>query len=167
MTARITMLALGFCALAHVPAAHAQPVTRLKLDNPAIPIAQAVLVPPGYATLYVSGTPANPRDANAPFSSPTRWGDTAQQTSNALDRIQATLTRFGLTFADVVKANVYLAGDPARGGDIDYRAMNIEWAKRFGTAAQPNKPARSTVRAGLVIPGTLVEIDMIAVKKMR
>ena len=49
--------------------------------------------------------------------------------------------------------------------DADCRTP--EWALRFGTAAQPNKPARSTVKvAGLATPGALVEIEMIAVKKL-
>jgi enamine deaminase RidA (YjgF/YER057c/UK114 family) len=43
--------------------------------------------------------------------------------------------------------------------------MNAEWSKRFGTATQPNKPARSTVQVGLATPGPLVEIELVAVKK--
>lgn len=155
-------IALGMLA---APAG-AQPVTRLKLENPSIAIAQAVTVPPGYTTYYISGTPARPRDPNAPDASPTRWGSTAQQTGDALDAIQATLARLGLNFGDVVKATVFLAGDPAFGGDMDFHAMNAEWAKRFGTVNQPNEPARSTVQAGLATPGALVEIEMIAVKKV-
>ncbi|MFO1247814.1 MAG: Rid family hydrolase [Alphaproteobacteria bacterium] len=156
-----------FCIALGVLAAPAgaQPVTRLKLDIPSIAIAQAVTVPPGYTTYYISGTPARPRDPNAPDASPTRWGNTAQQTSDALNAIQATLARLGLTFGDVVKATVFLAGDPAFGGDMDFHAMNVEWAKRFGTANQPNEPARSTVQVGLATPGALVEIEIIAVKK--
>ncbi len=156
--------ALGLGMLA-APAG-AQPVTRLKLDNPTISIAQAVTVPPGYTTYYISGTPAGPRDPNAPDSSPTRWGNTAQQTDDSLNKIQATLTTLGLTFSDVVKATVFLVGDPAFGGDIDFRAMNTEWGKRFGTTSQPNRPARSTVQVGLATPGALVEIEMIAAKKV-
>ena len=35
------------------------------------------------------------------------------------------------------------------------------------TPAQPNKPARSTVKvAGLATPGAIVEIEMVAVKKL-
>jgi enamine deaminase RidA (YjgF/YER057c/UK114 family) len=64
-----------------------------------------------------------------------------------------------------VKATVFLAPDPANGNKINFPAMNAEFAKRFGTAAQPNKPARSTVQVGLATPGALVEIEMIAVKK--
>jgi len=35
----------------------------------------------------------------------------------------------------------------------------------FGTAAQPNKPARSAVQvAALVVPGPLLEIEVVAAK---
>ena len=136
---------------------YAQPVSRQ--------IPGAVVVPPGYTTYYISGTAAGPLDPSAPMGSPGRWGNTAQQTDDSLNKIEATLTKLGLTFGDVVKATVFMVGDPAKGGDIDFAAMNAEWAKRFGTAAQPNKPARAAIKVGLATPGALVEIEMIAVKK--
>lgn len=44
--------------------------------------------------------------------------------------------------------------------------MNREWSNKFGTAGQPNKLARSTVKvAGLATPGGLAEIELVAVKK--
>jgi enamine deaminase RidA (YjgF/YER057c/UK114 family) len=79
--------------------------------------------------------------------------------------MEAVLKQLGLNFGDVVKATVFLVGDPAKGGEIDFAAMNGEWSKRFGTPTQPNKPARSTVKVGLASPGALVEIEMVAVKK--
>ena len=145
--------------------AGAQSVSRLPLANPASPIVSAVTVPPGYTTYYISGTPAGPMNSNIPQGGPGRWGDTAQQTDDSLDKLKAILKQLGLSFGDVVKATVFLAGDPAKGGEIDFPAMNAEWSKHFGTAAQPNKPARSTVKVGLATPGALVEIEMIAVKK--
>lgn len=164
--ARIAGIGAVALTLSALPAM-AQPVSRLALDNPSIAIAEAVTVPPGYTTYYISGTPASPRDPNAPDMSPVRWGNTAQQTDDCLNKLEATLSKLGLTFGDVVKATVFLVGDPAFGGDIDFRAMNGEWAKRFGTAAQPNKPARSTIETRLATAGALVEIEMIAVKKAR
>jgi enamine deaminase RidA (YjgF/YER057c/UK114 family) len=158
---------LGFCAALALcgSAASAQPVSRL-VDNPNAPIVQAVTVPPGYTTFYISGTPAAPTDPAAPVGSPQRWGATPAQTDSSLDLLEASLTKLGLTFGDVVKATVFLAGDPAKNGDLDFAGMNREWAKRFGTA-QPNKPARSTIKvAGLATPGALVEIEMVAVKKL-
>ncbi|HET7085629.1 MAG TPA: Rid family hydrolase [Rhizomicrobium sp.] len=164
MTAsRKLALTFALCALA-MPAA-AQSVTRLPLANPASPIVSAVTVPPGYTTYYISGTPAGPMNPSIPDGQPGRWGDTAQQTTDSLNKLEAVLKQLGLSFGDVVKATVFLVADPANGGKINFAAMNGEWSKRFGTATQPNKPARSTVQVGLATPGALVEIEMIAVKK--
>ena len=157
-------MTLALCAFA-APAS-AQGVTRLASPNPGAVIASAVTVPPGYTTYYISGTPAGPMNPNIPQGSPGRWGDTTQQTADSLNKLEATLKQLGLTFGDVVKATVFMAGDPAKGGEIDFPAMNAEWGKRFGSATQPNKPARSTIKIGLATPGALVEIEMVAVKKV-
>jgi enamine deaminase RidA (YjgF/YER057c/UK114 family) len=82
-----------------------------------------------------------------------------------LDKLEATLKSEGLGLADVVKATVFLVGDPAQGGEIDFAGLNAAWSQRFGTSGQPNKPARSTVKvAGLVAPGALVEIEVVAAR---
>lgn len=155
--------ALALCAFS-APAG-AQTVSRLPSPNANSPIVSAVTVPPGYTTYYISGTPAGPKNPNAPEGSPDRWGDTAQQTDDSLNKLEATLKQLGLTFGDVVKATVFLVVDPTNGGKLNFPAMNAEWSKRFGTASQPNKPARSTVQVTLATPGALVEIELIAVKK--
>jgi enamine deaminase RidA (YjgF/YER057c/UK114 family) len=147
-------------------AAAAQDVSRLGGGNPNSPINQAVTVPPGYTTYYISGTPPGPADPNAPRGSVERNGDTGTQTTNSLKRLGETLKALGLTFGDVVKATVFIAGDPAKNGDIDFAAMNKSWSAFFGTPEQPNKPARSTIKVGLVSQGGLIEIEMIAVKKV-
>jgi enamine deaminase RidA (YjgF/YER057c/UK114 family) len=126
------------------------------------------IVPPGYTTYYLAGSPAGPQNADAvKGGAAPQWGNTVQQTDDALNKLQATLGHLGLTFGDVVKATVFIAGDPAKGGDIDFAGMNSEWAKRFGTAPLPPRPPRSTVKVGLATPGQLIEIEMVAVKKMR
>lgn len=165
MTSSLAYLgtALVFCAFAGT--AGAQSVTRLPSPNANSPIVQAVTVPPGYTTYYISGTPAGPKNPSAPEGSPDRWGDTTQQTADSLGKLEETLKKLGLTFGDVVKATVFIVADPANGGKINFPAMNAEWSKHFGTAAQPNKPARSTVQVNLATPGALIEIEMIAVKK--
>ena len=67
----------------------------------------------------------------------------------------------GLTFGDVVQAHVFLAGDPAKGGKMDFAGMNSSWFKEFGTAAQPNKPARAAFQvAALAGRDALVEIEI-------
>ena len=45
--------------------------------------------------------------------------------------------------------------------------MNKVWAEEFGTAAQPNKPARAAFRtSALVLPGAMLEIEFVAAKKV-
>jgi enamine deaminase RidA (YjgF/YER057c/UK114 family) len=146
--------------------ANAADVSRLA-GSPRSPIAEAVTVPPGYTTYYISGTPASPADPSLPRTDPKRMGDTPAQTDSSLANLKKTLTQLGLTFGDVVKATVFMAGDPAKGGELDFAGMNQEWSKQFGTPEQPNKPARSTIKvAGLATPGGLVEIEMVAIKKL-
>jgi enamine deaminase RidA (YjgF/YER057c/UK114 family) len=145
---------LTLALLATTICAQSEDVSRLGGGNPNSPIAQAVTVPEGFKTFYISGAPGGPT------------GDTHAQTVSSLAKIKDTLTALGLTFGDVVKATVFLVGDPAKDGEIDFPAMNQAWSEQFGTAQQPNKPARSTIKvAGLAGKGALGEIEMIAVKK--
>ena len=141
-------------------------VERVPLSNPDIPISAAVVVPAGYDTIYVSGNVAKVANANAPKGSTEMFGDTKTQTISVLQQIQDVLTAQQLSMADVVKVTVFLAGDPANGGKMDFAGMNAGFLQFFGSKQQPNKPARSTVQAAaLVAPGALVEIEAIAVRK--
>lgn len=159
---RFAILAAAFLL---APAAHAQEIERLA-GTSAAPIAGAVTVPPGYTTYYLSGATAAVANANAPNGSYERFGDITTQTRSVLDNLKGTLTKLGLTFADVVQAHVYMTPDPSKNGDIDFAAMNKVWSTEFGSPTQPNKPARATLKvAGLAAPGLLVEIEFVAAKK--
>ena len=92
-------------------------------------------------------------------------GDTVQQADNILGKLQGMLAKQGLGFGDVVAAHVFLVGDPAKGGEIDFAGLNSEWAKRFGTTDQPNRPSRSAIQVRLPTPGALVEIELTAAKQ--
>ena len=132
------------------------------------PFASSVVVPPGYTTYYISGSGPLVANASAPEGSVQRLGNTATQTTSTLEGLRQKMALLGVTFADVVQGRVYLAADPYNGGKMDYAGMNGAWMKVFGTAAQPNKPARATVQvANLVVPGALVEIELVAVKKVQ
>jgi enamine deaminase RidA (YjgF/YER057c/UK114 family) len=117
-------------------------------------------------TLYVSGMtgpPITPEDKTK--GTPAVYGDTEQQTMGALKAIETTLKGQGLTMADVVEMQVFLVGDPAKGGKMDFAGMNASYGKFFGTAEQPNRPVRAAVQlAALANPNALVEIMVIAVK---
>jgi len=117
-------------------------------------------------TLYLSGQLASPvTPADAAKGTVAVYGDTETQTASTLTKIQAALKSEGLTMGDVVMMHVYLAGDPAKDGKLDFAGMMAAYTRFFGTKEQPNKPARSSMQvAALAAPWALVEIEVIAVK---
>jgi len=152
----ILLAALG---VATAPA-QAQEVRRLGAAES--PIAASVEVPGGSRLVYVSGSVPDPVDAAAPAGSVQRYGDTAAQTRSVLNKIQAQLGRHGLGLGDVVMMRVFLVAPPGQ-PRMDFAGMMTAYREFFGTAAQPNRPARSTMQvAGLVDPGWLVEIEVTA-----
>lgn len=125
------------------------------------PIARAVQVPAGKTIYFHSGITPAPLDAKAAEGSPEYWGDTKTQALSTFGRIKESLDSLGLSFKDVVAMTVYLVGDPAKGGRMDFAGFMSAYTQYFGTPEQPNLPARSTVQvAGLVAPGMLVEIEV-------
>lgn len=105
-------------------------------------------------TLYLSG------QLPTPIS-----GDTKTQTISTLNVIQEILKEQALGMGDIVQMRVYLVGDAAQGGKLDFTGMNEAYKLFFGTKEQPNKPVRATIQAAaLVVPGALVEIEVVAVR---
>ncbi len=149
------------CALA-LAAATAQAADVVRYSNGTnFPIARAVEVPAGKTILFHSGMTPAPADAKAAPGSPEYWGDTKTQALSAFGRIKDSLDQLKLGFGDVVAMTVYLVGDPAKGGRMDFDGFMAAYTQFFGTKEQPNLPARSTVQvAGLVQPGMMVEIEV-------
>ena len=116
-------------------------------------------------TFYLSGQLATPiTPADPAKGMPADYGDTKTQAASVFAKIQAALKDQGLTMGDVVKMTVFLGADP-KTGKLEFAAMNSEYVKFFGTAEQPNKPARSAFQvAALVAPGAALEVEVIAVK---
>jgi enamine deaminase RidA (YjgF/YER057c/UK114 family) len=86
-------------------------------------------------------------------------------TVSAGSKLARELEALGLSMADVVKMNVYLVGDPRKDGMMDFAGLMKAYLRHFGTEAQKNLPARTTVQvAGLPLPGALVEIELIAAR---
>lgn len=160
---RLIALAAGVAALAGAAsAAQAQEIVRG--GDPKSPIASVVTVPAGYDTIYVSGMTPPVIDEKA--TGVAKFGDTKTQTLGVLGRIEAALKSQGATMADVVMMRVLLVGDPAKEGKMDFMGMMEGYKTYFGTAAQPNKPARITSQiTSLVQDGMLVEIEAQAAKK--
>ena len=134
--------------------------------NPNLPIASSVLIPEGAELLFVSGMLADVSDPTAPAGSIERFGDTATQAKSVLDKLAKELAVSGFTMADVVKMNVYLVGDPRKGGAMDLEGLMKAYLQFFGLRAQEKTlPGRTTVQvAGLPVPGALVEIEVVAAR---
>jgi enamine deaminase RidA (YjgF/YER057c/UK114 family) len=130
------------------------------------PIARAVEVPAGRSLVFLSGQTPAPADSKAPAGTAAYWGDTKAQSLSVFARIKDTLDELKLGFGDVVSMTVYLVGDPAKGGRMDFDGFMAAYTQFFGTAEQPNLPARSTVQvAALASNGMLVEVEVHAVRK--
>ena len=136
------------------PAVDAQQIKRTPIPNSNFPISVAVSVPAGAETIYFSGVLPESVD-----------GDTQAQTQSVLTRLKTALANEGLGFADVVSLRVFLVGDPKLDNKLDFKGLNASFGQFFGTADQPNKPARTALQVvALPQPGALVEIDLIAAR---
>jgi enamine deaminase RidA (YjgF/YER057c/UK114 family) len=160
MTSRVLLLAIiGSLTVSGVT--RAESVTHIQTKEAGI--ATAVWVGD---MLYVSGqlpTPTAPADSAK--GTPAVYGNTQAQSESTFQKIDGILKQQGLGMGDVVMMRVYMAADPAMNGKLDFAGMNAAYAKFFGTADQPNKPARSTVQvAALVAAGALVEIEVQAAR---
>ena len=158
---RATILAvLAAAAVAVAAPSYAQSVKHIQGTNPG-GIADAVWVGD---TLYVSGqlpSPAKPADRAA--GTPAVWGNTTEQADSAFLKVKDALTKQGLGMGDVVMMRVYMVAGPD--GKLDFAGMNAAYNKYFGTADQPNKPARTTVQvAALVTAGALLEVEVQAAR---
>jgi enamine deaminase RidA (YjgF/YER057c/UK114 family) len=160
---RLVCLGLMLSGVILVPV-HAQEIVRRQAGN--FPIASSVLVPSGAAVLFLSGTLADPVKPEAPAGSVERLGDTAAQAASVLGKLEKELETQGFSMSDVVKMNVFLVGDPAKGGAMDFEGLMKAYSVHFGTGSQPNLPARTTVQvAALPMPGALVEIEVVAARR--
>ena len=151
--------------LAASVSAQAAEVIRHRIPNSDFPVAQAVEIPSGQSLVFVSGTGPDVADKTAPKDSAAAYGDMRTQAISTLTKIDATLKSLGLGMKDVVKMQVFLVGDAANGDKMDFAGFMDGYKKFFGTADQPNLPARSAMKvAGLAVPGWLIEIEVTAVR---
>ena len=166
--APVLALAAGL-AMTVVPAGSTQAadeIVRYPLpNNSTFPISRSVMIPAGAELLYVSGQVPPVVDPDAEPGSRAAYGNTEQQTIGVIERIQAALADAGMTLHDVVKMQVYLVADPENDNEMDFAGFMAGYTQFFGTAEQPNLPARSAFQiAGLAVPGWLVEIEVVAAR---
>ncbi len=157
---------LLLCGALAVPPLQAAEIVRRQQGS--FPIASTVTVPPGSELVFVSGMLADVAKPEAPEGSVERYGDTEAQAGSVLRKIAAALEAAGLGLADVVKMNVFLVGDPALGGRMDFDGLMRAYSRHYGGAAQPNLPARTTVQVvALPRAGALVEIEVVAARTVQ
>jgi enamine deaminase RidA (YjgF/YER057c/UK114 family) len=162
MLKRVILVPLLLMAVAP---AFAADVVRHKIPNSTFPISAAVEVPAGKTLVFLSGAVPPVADTTAPKDTPQAYGDTRTQTIGVLTSIDKQLKGMGLSLGDVVKMQVFLVGDPAKGGKMDFGGFMAGYTQFFGTQAQPNLPSRSAMQvAGLASPNFLVEIEVTAVR---
>jgi 2-iminobutanoate/2-iminopropanoate deaminase len=83
-------------------------------------------------------------------------GDVRVQAERVMENLRGVLTAAGVSFAQVVKTNIFLVDLAA-----DFAAVNEVYGKRFSGGP----PARSTVQVAALPKGARVEIEMIAVRR--
>lgn len=131
----------------------ADQITRRRTGD--FPIAASVSLPAGSSLHFLSGMLADPKSL----------GDTETQARSVFEKMGAALSAAGLGYGDVVKMNVFLVGDPKLEGKMDFDGFMRAYSQHFGSAAQPNVPARTTVQvAALPMAGALVEIEVVAAR---
>jgi len=163
--AATTLALLLLATLAGAGGARADDVVRHPLSNPGLPILSAVEIPPSKTLVVLSGAGAPVSDPAAPARTLAAYGDTRAQTVGALTGIAGTLKGLGLTLGDVVNMTVFLVGNPAMNGRMDFDGFMEGYRQFFGGPDQPRLPTRSTVQVvGLANPGWLVEIEVTAVR---
>lgn len=144
----------------------AQSVIRHPIPGSDFPISLAVEIPADATLVYLSGQVPSVTNETAEPTSIEAFGDTEVQTISVLDKIEGILADLDLTLSDVVKMQAFIVGDPEMEGKMDFAGFMAGYTKFFGTEAQPNLPSRSAMQvAGLVNPGWLVEIEVVALRE--
>jgi 2-iminobutanoate/2-iminopropanoate deaminase len=83
-------------------------------------------------------------------------GGIAEQATQVFANLRAILEAGGSSFAQVVKATVYLKNFD------DFAAMNAIYAEHLAPASAP-PPARTTVEVSRLPKDVLIEIDLVAI----
>lgn len=162
---KIVAALLMSSAFAAAGAAPQGEIVRHKIPNSDFPIALAVTVPATATIHFISGQVPAVVNPQAPGDTPEAFGDTKTQSETVLKKIQDILRGMRLEMSDVVKMQVFLVGDPAKGNKADTKGFMEAYTQYFG-GSQPQLPARAVVQvAALSNPGWLVEIEVVAAKK--
>jgi enamine deaminase RidA (YjgF/YER057c/UK114 family) len=157
-----TLIAATTLALTALPVL-ASDVTRHPIPDSDFPILQAVEVPAGATTVYLSGTVPAVTNETAEKNSVEAFGTMEEQTVSVMTRIKAQLEALNMDVGDIIKMQAFLVAP--EGEAVDFKGFMAGYSQFFGTEAQPNLPVRSAmVVDALVNPGWLVELEVTAVR---
>lgn len=158
------LLAFGCTAVWLAPAyAQSPPATVTFYGSPTAIISSGVVIPENRAMVWVSGTTPPVAKNEAAAGSYERFGDTKTQAAGILKAVETQLLAQGLSMKDVVYLRAYLVPDATKQGKIDVAGWNAAYSAVFGTAANPTKPARSTVGVTALVNGDwLIELEAFA-----
>jgi len=160
-TAATLAVQFGMVATSHAD------VERYPFPGGNAPISQAVEISNIDGLVFLSGATPLPADPTAEIGERAYYGDTRTQTLSVFNRIKENLESKGLDMGDIIKLTVFLVGDPDNGDFMDRDGFTEAYLQFFGTAEQPNLPARSAFQiASLSRPLMFVEIEAIAVRDL-
>lgn len=142
----------------------AEDLVRHAIPDSDFPILQAVEVPAGKTTVYLSGTVPAVTNESAEKNSIASFGTMEEQTVSVMNRIKSQLEAMDMSVGDIIKMQAFLVAP--EGEAVDFAGFMKGYTQFFGTAEQPNLPVRSAmVVDALVNPGWLVELEVTAVRK--
>ncbi|KMJ43578.1 hypothetical protein AB204_18980 [Xenorhabdus khoisanae] len=125
--------------------------------------AESITISEKSSLVYISGILADISDPNAPSGTVLAYGDTRTQTQSILSKIKKILAKNNIKMDNVIQLRAFLVGTPEKNGLLDFQGFQQAYAEFFEGSLQ-NKPTRTAIQVvALPLPGTLVEIDVIAV----
>jgi len=120
-------------------------------------------IKPDAAYYWTAGTTPPVLKPDAPKDSPEYYGDMKTQSTGILTRLKDNLANVGLTFSDVIFLRAFVAPDALHGGKFDLENWNAAYSEFFNTAANPHKPARTTVTTpSFGSHGMMLEVEILA-----
>lgn len=127
--------------------------------------AESIELPATAKIITLSGVGPTITNKNVSPDSVEAYGDTETQTRNVLEQIRSILSAHGYTMGDIISMQALFVGDPSLDNKPGFKNFSKVYNEYFGTAEQPNVPARTRAQViRLVPPGWLVEITVTAAK---
>ena len=137
--------------------------TAVRTGNPQAPYAESIALPRDASLVYVSGILADVSDPTAAPGTVAAYGDTHAQALSVLGKIKTTLARHDLQMHHIIQLRAFLVGTPEHEGRLDFQGFQRAYATFFDQPDLQTRPTRTAIQVvALPLPGTLVEIDVVA-----